>query len=84
MYGEQVPRNHKEAMELDKKNENHRWAEAEALEINQLKEYETFQDIGPKGSTPRPAEHKRGYRYTSYTPLNMMAGIKREPWLGDI
>ena len=59
MYGEQVPRNHKEAMELDKKNKNHRWAEAEALEINQLKEYETFQDIGPKGSTPRPAGHKR-------------------------
>ena len=46
-------------MELDKKNDNNRWAEAEALEINQLKEYETFQDIGPKGTTQRPAEHKR-------------------------
>ena len=71
MYGEQVPRNHKEAMELDKKNKNNRWAEAEALEINQLKEYETFQYIGPKGTTPRPAEHKR-ISLPSYTPLSMI------------
>ena len=35
MFGEQVPRNHEEAMELDMKNGNTKWADAEKLEVQQ-------------------------------------------------
>ena len=56
MFGIQVPRNHKEAVELDNKNGNRKWQDAEDLELDQLDEYETFNDIG-KRRLPR------NYRY---------------------
>jgi len=59
MFGVQVPRNHKEAMELDQKNGNTKWADAEKLEIEQLQSYETFEDNGSKESATRPTGYKR-------------------------
>ena len=59
MFGVEVPRNHNEAMALDKKNGNDYWAKAEALEIAQLKSYETFEDLGHKNTATRPEGHKR-------------------------
>ena len=50
-FGVQVPRNHKEAMQLDEKNGNTLWADAEAKELNQIDEYGTFRDVG-KGVHP--------------------------------
>ena len=55
-YGFEVPRDHTHAMELDKKNGNKKWQEAEAMELSQLDEYDTFINIGEKASTPE------GYR----------------------
>jgi hypothetical protein len=45
-FGYQVPRNHKEAIDLDIQNRNTKWHDAEQLELNQLDEYDVFQDKG--------------------------------------
>ena len=55
-FGVQVPRNHAEAMELDKRDGTTLWADAEAKELNQIDEYNTFTDLG-KGA--RPANHRK-------------------------
>ena len=52
MYGIQIPRDHDEAMELDKKNGNHTWEEAKNTELLQLHDYTTFQDLGKNGKLP--------------------------------
>ena len=46
MYGVQVPRNHTEAMELDRINGNTMWKDAEETELSQIDEYESFIDKG--------------------------------------
>jgi len=51
-YGVQVPRDHQEAMWLDTKNGNHLWAEAEAREMGQLDEYNSFEDRGKGTAVP--------------------------------
>jgi hypothetical protein len=51
MYGYEVPRNYKQAMELDDKNGNTKWRDATKLELDQINEYDTFKDIG-KGNHP--------------------------------
>jgi hypothetical protein len=49
-FGYQVPRNHKEPMDLDIQNDDTKGCEAEQLEHNQIDEYEVFQAV-VKGST---------------------------------
>lgn len=44
--GFEVPRSHKHAMELDAKNGNTRWRDAENTELSQIMEYNTFEDKG--------------------------------------
>ena len=56
-YGFQVPRNHDEAMEIDRRNKNTQWADSEKLELSQLDEYEAFKDLG-KGQ-PLPVGYKK-------------------------
>ena len=56
-YGFLVPWNHDQAMDLDLKNGNTRWRNAEKLEMKQLHEYETFIDKG-KGA-PIPTGYKK-------------------------
>ena len=51
-FGVQVPRTHQQAIELDKKNGNTKWQEAEAIEMGQLHEYKTFVDKGKGGQAP--------------------------------
>ena len=51
MYGFLVPRNHDQAMQLDKENGNTRWRDAEKIELAQVDEYDTFLDKG-KGYIP--------------------------------
>ena len=46
-FGIQVPRNVKEAYELDKKNGNTLWSDAMKEEVASLLEYTTFRDEGP-------------------------------------
>ena len=56
-FGIEVPRSVKEAMRLDKINENNLWMEAVTKERCQLFDYETFEVI-PKGEKT-PKRHKR-------------------------
>ena len=56
-YGVQVPRDHNEALWLDEKNGNTRWADAEKLEIQQLLDYNSFEDLGI--GTPTPEGYQR-------------------------
>ena len=51
MYGYEVPRDYKHAIELDKKNGNTKWRDAVTLEMNQLNEYETFSDQKEQNTT---------------------------------
>ena len=51
-YGFQVPRNHAEAVLIDERNGNTKWQDSEKLEIDQLKEYKTFRDLGLGGKAP--------------------------------
>jgi hypothetical protein len=46
-------------MELDAKNQNTKWADAEKLEVQQLQDYNTFQNLGHKSSAVRPEGHKK-------------------------
>ena len=66
-YGYQVPRDHDEAMFIDNKNGNTKWADSEALELQQLKDYDTFHSIGYKAPVPE------GY---TKIPCHIMYDIK--------
>ena len=46
MYGYEVPRDYKHALELDKKHGNSKWYDSTQLELTQIKEYEVFTDYG--------------------------------------
>jgi len=62
MFGHEVPRNHQQAMELDKKNKNTKWRDSEKLETSQLLDYTVFHDYGPRHRA-RPPE---GYKKITY------------------
>ena len=47
-FGVMVPRTHAQVLELDKKNGNTKWQDAEATEMSQLLEYNTFIDKGTR------------------------------------
>jgi hypothetical protein len=51
-YGVQVPRSHNEAVWIDDKNGNTCWQSAEKVELDQLREYETFKDLGKGAAVP--------------------------------
>ena len=57
MYGFQVPRNHEQAMELDARNGDTKWRDAETLELAQIDEYKTFDNKG-RGYIPDPGYKK--------------------------
>ena len=46
MFGVQVPCNRHQARELNRENGNTRWLEAEKLELRQIDNYDTFEDLG--------------------------------------
>ena len=51
-FGIQVPRNHEEAMMIDAKNGDTRWKDSEDLELKQLFDYDSFQDLGKGAAIP--------------------------------
>ena len=59
MFGYEVPRNHAQAMELDRKNGNTKWADSERLERDQLLDYDTFIDKGHKSIATIPQGYKK-------------------------
>ena len=58
MFGYEVPRNHEQAMELDRKNGNSKWADSEKIETDQLLEYEVFEDRGHRSIAKAPEGYK--------------------------
>jgi len=52
MCGFQVPRNHAEALELDRVNGNTMWTDAATTELSQIDEHKSFVDKGV-GHNPR-------------------------------
>ena len=81
-YGEQVPRSHHEAMLIDKKNGNTRWLDAEKLEIQQLFDYNAFQDLGkgapvPEGYTKIPCHFVYDVKHDGRYKVRMVAGGHR-------
>ena len=52
MFGFEVPKDYKHALQLDRKNENNRWSEATTIEMLAQKEYETFRDLGRNTKLP--------------------------------
>ena len=68
-YGVKIPRNVKEALELDKENRNNKWAEAMKLEIQSLNDLECF-EFQPKDYSPA-----KGYQKTT---LMMIMNVKQD------
>ena len=81
-YGVQVPRSHAEAMLIDEKNGDHRWAESEALEMSQLMEYDSFESFGigapvPKGYKKIPCHFVYDIKASGKFKSRMVAGGHR-------
>mgnify|MGYP000275621701 CR=1 FL=1 len=57
MYGFEVPRNHEQAMAIDRRNGNTKFADAENAEIFTIDEFSTFEDLG-FGGNPGPGYKK--------------------------
>ena len=51
-FGVRIPRNYKEAMQLDQENGNTYWQDAIALELKQLSDYKTYRSIGRSARVP--------------------------------
>ena len=58
-YGYEVPRNYAHALRLDTKAGNTKWQDAVVLELAQIDEYDTFQDLGPKDQATVPMGYKK-------------------------
>ena len=52
-YGFEIPRNYSHALELDKRNGNTKWYEANNKELDTMYSYEVFEDRGLKGHIPQ-------------------------------
>ena len=59
MFGVKVPRNHEQAMQFDEDNGNTLWQEAEKKEIDQMFEYNVFDDRGHRSNTREPPGYKK-------------------------
>ena len=68
-FGVRVPRNTREAFQLDEDNGNKLWAKAIEVEINKMKEYQVFQVL-PRGAAP-----PEGY---SRIPLHFVYDVKHD------
>ena len=62
-FGDQVPRNWKEAMELDAKNNSTLWHDAIKKEMDQIAEYGTLRDLGRGATAPS------GYKKITVLPV---------------
>ncbi|MGL5917965.1 MAG: reverse transcriptase domain-containing protein, partial [Cetobacterium sp.] len=56
-HGYLVPRNHEQAMELDRQNGNTKWQDSEYVELSQIVDYSTFNNLGHY--VPGPAGYKK-------------------------
>jgi hypothetical protein len=59
MFGYKVPRNYTEAVLFDQQNGDTKWQDCTKLEMTQLAEYETFNDLGHASRTRIPVGYKK-------------------------
>ncbi len=59
MFGVKVPRNQEQAVQFDEENGNILWQDAEKKEIDQMFEYNVFDDCGHRNTTREPPGHKK-------------------------
>ena len=69
LFGLEVPCNVREALELDRKNGNHRWAEEIHKEMKGLQDQKTFSFFNPGEAAPT------GYQFA---PLRMIFTVKQD------
>ena len=69
-FGIEIPRNAKHAIELNKQNGNTFWQDAMKLEVDLLKNFQTFKILA-KGVRDFP--NKKNY---TYVPLHMVFDVK--------
>ena len=58
-FGVRVPRNHAEAMLLDKENGNTYWADAEFAELTSIQGFQSLRSVGHKDNTKPPPGYKK-------------------------
>ena len=58
-YGFEIPKDYDHAVFLDNRNGNTKWQDANALEFEQLNDYDTFEDKGHSRTTTPPAGYKK-------------------------
>ena len=80
--GYQVPRNHTEAMKIDERDGNTKWADSERLETKQLADYECFKDLGkgapvPEGYTKIPCHFVYDVKHDGRYKSRFVAGGHR-------
>ncbi len=78
-YGEQVPRNHREAVLIDERNGNTRWQDSEELEVSQLMGYDSFKSLGkgapiPEGYTKIPCHFVYNIKHCGRYKSLLVAG----------
>ena len=59
MFGIRVPRNHSEAMTLDRENGNSKWADAKHVELTSIQGFQSFRNHGHKDNTSLPNGYKK-------------------------
>ena len=69
LFGLEVPCNVREALELDRKNGNQRWAEAIHKEMKGLQDHKTFSFLNPGKAAPT------GYQFA---PLRIIFTVKQD------
>lgn len=58
-YGYEVPRNYNHAKRLDEINKSTRWGDAIKTELDQIDDYDTFEDCGHNSKAKAPSGYKR-------------------------
>ena len=83
-FGFLSPKDYKQALQLDEQNGNSKWYDATKLEMDQINEYQVFQDHGKAQIDPKLRKVSnaptRKSGFTSSLLSNMMAGTRLD-WL---
>ena len=89
-FGFLIPKDYKQALQLDEQNGNSKWYDATKLEMDQINEYKVFQDHGKAQYDPKSrkvSNAPNGYqkiRVHLILLLNMMADTRPDWLLEDI
>ena len=89
-FGFLIPKDYKQALQLDEQNGNSKWYDATKLEMDQINEYKVFQDHGKPNMTPSRGRYPmlqmdtRKSGSTSSLLSNMMVDTKLDWLLEDI